>query len=175
MFVKGAACNCFVFCLFSSSILNLYLHQKIIWFKPSLDYIIWEEEKKNGKGKGKKKSIKKLGKRSAGFLMCCCLSVARLSQLCMLLWTKHRDTHSWNHAGLMERLAWTPSPGTRGSCWVLWKTREAKPSRFLYNSYTLPLLCFLLYFVYIYYNIFIKVGDPRTKKIIVLGIFTLSN
>ena len=81
--------------------------------------------------------------------MCCCLSVARLSELCMLLWTKHRDTHrdthSWNHAGLMERLAWTPSPGTRGSCWVLWKTREAKPSRFLYNSYTLPLLCFILW------------------------------
>ena len=137
----------FVFCLFSSSILNLYLHQKIIWFKPSLDYIIWKKKRKKtkSKGKGKKNSIKKLGKRSAGFLMCCCLSVARLSELCMLLWTKHRDTHNWNHAGLMERLAWTPSPGTRGSCWVLWKTREAKPSRFLYNSYTLPLLCFILW------------------------------
>ena len=34
-------------------------------------------KEKKRRGKGEKKSIKKLVKRSVGFLMCCCLSVAR--------------------------------------------------------------------------------------------------
>ena len=47
----------FVFCLFSSSILNLYLHQKIIWFKPSLDYIIWEKKKKRKEERERKEKV----------------------------------------------------------------------------------------------------------------------
>ena len=136
----------FVFCLFSSSILNLYLHQKIIWFKPSL-VISYEKEKKDERKREKeiKGRSRNLEKEVWG-LLCMLSSVdSKVIRVNMLLWTKHRDMHSWNHAGLMERLAWTPSPGTRGSCWVLWKTGEAKPSRFLYNSYTLPLLCFILW------------------------------
>ena len=79
-------------------------------------YLIWAkfslyDMRKGKRGEERKEKVdQETWKKKCG-VSYVLLSVGSKVQRCMLLWTKHRKTHSWNHAGLMEHLAQTPGTG----------------------------------------------------------------